>query len=46
MVGRPPLIGVRDGAARLLQRRETLDDILRREAAWLPAACERRSGCG
>lgn len=34
LVGRPPLIGVRDGAGRELQRRETLDDILRREPAW------------
>ena len=34
LVGRPPLIGVRDGTARALQRRETLDDILRRESAW------------
>lgn len=32
LVGRPPLIGVRDGTHRVLQRRETLDDILRREA--------------
>lgn len=34
LVGRPPLIGVRDGATRPLRRRETLDDILRRESGW------------
>ncbi|HEV3171509.1 MAG TPA: diaminopimelate decarboxylase [Actinocrinis sp.] len=33
MVGRPPLVAVRDGAERLLLRRETLEDILRREIA-------------
>ncbi|GAA2366113.1 diaminopimelate decarboxylase [Catellatospora methionotrophica] len=33
LVGRPPLIAVREGRARLLVRRETLDDILRRDAA-------------
>ena len=33
LVARPPLVGVRDGAERLLQRRETLDDILRRDEA-------------
>jgi diaminopimelate decarboxylase len=33
LVGRPPLIGVRDGAEQVLQRRETLQDILRREPA-------------
>ncbi|HEY3873822.1 MAG TPA: diaminopimelate decarboxylase [Actinocrinis sp.] len=32
LAGRPALVGVRDGAERLLQRRETLEDILRREA--------------
>jgi diaminopimelate decarboxylase len=31
LVGRPALVGVRDGAERLLLRRETLDDILRRD---------------
>jgi diaminopimelate decarboxylase len=31
LVGRPALVGVRDGAEQLLIRRETLDDILRRE---------------
>lgn len=31
MVGRPPLIAVRDGAARMLMRRETLDDFRRRD---------------
>jgi diaminopimelate decarboxylase len=33
MVGRPPLVAVRDGAERLLLRRETLEDILQREIA-------------
>lgn len=32
LIGRPPLIAVRDGQARTLVRRETIDDILRREA--------------
>jgi diaminopimelate decarboxylase len=32
LTGRPPLIAVRDGRARTLVRRETIDDILRREA--------------
>ena len=31
MIGRPPLIAVREGHARTLVRRETIDDILRRE---------------
>ncbi|MDH6198918.1 diaminopimelate decarboxylase [Mycobacterium frederiksbergense] len=31
MVGRPPLIGVRDGASRLLVRRETTSDLLSRD---------------
>ncbi|MBC3843435.1 diaminopimelate decarboxylase [Streptacidiphilus sp. 4-A2] len=31
LVGRPPLVAVRDGAARLLLRRETLDDFRRRD---------------
>jgi diaminopimelate decarboxylase len=31
MVGRPPIIGVRDGAARVLVRRETDEDLLRRD---------------
>ncbi|MFJ3203185.1 diaminopimelate decarboxylase [Streptomyces sp. NPDC086989] len=31
MVGRPPVIAVDDGAARLLVRRETLDDFRRRD---------------
>jgi diaminopimelate decarboxylase len=33
LVGRPPLIGVHDGVEQVLQRRETLDDMLRREPA-------------
>ncbi|GIF97641.1 diaminopimelate decarboxylase family protein [Catellatospora citrea] len=33
LVGRPPLIAVRDGQARVLVRRETLDDVLRRDEA-------------
>lgn len=33
LVGRPPLIAVQDGQARVLVRRETLDDVLRRDAA-------------
>jgi diaminopimelate decarboxylase len=31
MVGRPPVIAVRDGAARLLVRRETSRDLLSRD---------------
>ncbi len=31
MVGRPPVVAVDDGAARLLVRRETLDDFRRRD---------------
>ena len=31
MAGRPPVVAVRDGAARLLLRRETADDLLRRD---------------
>jgi len=31
MVGRPPVVAVRDGAARLLVRRETEDDLLLRD---------------
>ena len=31
LVGRPPVVAVRDGAARLLLRRETADDLLRRD---------------
>ncbi len=31
MVGRPPLVGLRDGEARLLVRRETEEDVLARD---------------
>jgi diaminopimelate decarboxylase len=31
MVGRPPVVAVRDGTARLLVRRETVSDLLRRD---------------
>jgi diaminopimelate decarboxylase len=31
MVGRPPVIAVRDGAARVLVRRETASDLLSRD---------------
>jgi diaminopimelate decarboxylase len=31
MVGRPPVVSVRDGVARLLIRRETEDDLLSRD---------------
>ena len=31
LVGRPPVVAVRDGAARLLIRRETESDMLRRD---------------
>lgn len=34
LVGRPPLVAVRDGLARLVQRRETLADLTAREGAW------------
>jgi diaminopimelate decarboxylase len=33
LVGRPPIIGVRDGCARALVRRETIEDILARDVA-------------
>ncbi|HEX7660634.1 MAG TPA: diaminopimelate decarboxylase [Pseudonocardiaceae bacterium] len=33
MVGRPPVVGVRDGRTTLLVRRETEDDLLRRDLA-------------
>jgi diaminopimelate decarboxylase len=31
LVGRPPVVAVRDGAARVLVRRESLDDMNRRD---------------
>ncbi|MCW2642465.1 MAG: diaminopimelate decarboxylase [Dactylosporangium sp.] len=31
LVGRPPIIAVRDGSARALVRRETIEDILARD---------------
>jgi diaminopimelate decarboxylase len=31
-VPRPAVVGVRDGAARVLVRRETMDDVLRLDA--------------
>ena len=31
-VGRPAVVAVRDGAARLLLRRETIEDLLRLDA--------------
>jgi diaminopimelate decarboxylase len=31
---RPPIVLVRDGEARLVERRETYDDLLRRDVAW------------
>jgi diaminopimelate decarboxylase len=31
-VARPPVVAVRDGAARLLLRRETIDDLLQLDA--------------
>ncbi|OKJ84635.1 hypothetical protein AMK32_11605 [Streptomyces sp. CB01883] len=31
LVGRPPVVAVRDGLARLLVRRESLEDIRRRD---------------
>jgi diaminopimelate decarboxylase len=31
LVGRPPVVAVRDGIARLLLRRETAEDLLRRD---------------
>ena len=31
MVGRPPVVAVRDGTARLLIRRETDSDLMRRD---------------
>ncbi|MFA7761696.1 hypothetical protein [Streptomyces sp. NRRL S-448] len=31
LIGRPPVIAVRDGSARMLVRRESLDDISRRD---------------
>ncbi|HTJ66072.1 MAG TPA: diaminopimelate decarboxylase [Actinospica sp.] len=37
LVGRPPLVAVRDGVARLVQRRETLADLTARDAAVIRA---------
>jgi diaminopimelate decarboxylase len=37
MVGRPPVVAVADGAARLLVRRETSSDLLLRDVGRLPA---------
>jgi diaminopimelate decarboxylase len=31
-LGRPPVVAVRDGVARLVVRRETIDDLLRLDA--------------
>jgi diaminopimelate decarboxylase len=33
---RPAVVLVRDGEARLIQRRERIDDLLRREVDWMP----------
>jgi diaminopimelate decarboxylase len=41
MVGRPPVIAVADGAARLLVRRETSSDLLLRDVGRLSAARRR-----
>jgi diaminopimelate decarboxylase len=32
LLGRPPVVAVRDGEARVLVHRETIDDLLRRDA--------------
>ena len=37
-VGRPPVIAVRDGEARVIVRGETIDDLLARDAGYAPAA--------
>jgi diaminopimelate decarboxylase len=36
-VGRPPVVAVRDGKARLIVRRETVDDLLRLDVDGEPA---------
>jgi diaminopimelate decarboxylase len=41
MVGRPPVVAVRDGRARLLVRRETTEDLLLREVATPRAGRDR-----
>jgi len=49
MVGRPPLVAVKDGCSRELVRRETIADLLARDRVYKgrpPARPERRdSGC-
>jgi hypothetical protein len=49
MVGRPPLVAVKDGSTRELVRRETIADILSRDRAFdarPPMQRERvQSGC-
>ncbi|MGN7800572.1 diaminopimelate decarboxylase [Leifsonia sp. 22587] len=37
-LGRPPVVAVRDGDARVIVRGETIDDLLARDAAYDPAA--------
>ena len=49
MVGRPPLVAVKDGCARELVRRETIADLLSRDRASIEPSPMRReraeSGC-
>jgi diaminopimelate decarboxylase len=36
-LGRPPVVAVRDGDARVIVRGETIDDLLARDVAYDPA---------
>jgi diaminopimelate decarboxylase len=38
MVGRPPIVAVKDGCTRELVRRETIADLLSRDRGWAAAA--------
>ncbi|MGO4299548.1 diaminopimelate decarboxylase [Leifsonia sp. RAF41] len=42
-VGRPPVVAVRDGEARVIVRGETIDDLLARDAAYDPSISSTRS---
>ena len=43
-VGRPPVIAVRDGEARVIVRGETIEDLLARDAGYAPAASATTAG--
>ena len=42
-IGRPPVVAVRDGEARVIVRGETIDDLLARDAAYDPSTSSTRS---